>query len=31
MDGKIFQNIKPPILTHIPFSVQLSAWGRLED
>ena len=31
MDSKICQNIKPPTLTHIPFSVQLSTWGRLED
>ena len=31
MDGKICQNIKPPTPTHIPSSVQLSTWGRLED
>ena len=31
MDSKICQNIKPPTLTHIHFSVQLSTWGRLED
>ena len=31
MDGRICQNIKPPTPTHIPSSVQLSAWGRLED
>ena len=31
MDGKICQNIKPPTPTHIPFSVQLSTWGRLQD
>ena len=31
MDGKIFRNIKPPTPTHIPSSVQLSTWGRLED
>ena len=30
MDGKIFQNIKFPTPTHIPSSVQLSTWGRLE-
>ena len=29
--GKICQNIKPPTPTHIPSSVQLSTWGRLED
>ena len=31
MDGKICQNIKPSTPTHIPFSVQLSICGRLED
>ena len=31
MDDKICQNIKPPTPTHIPFSVQLSTWGGLED
>ena len=31
MDGKICQNIKPPTLTHIPSSLQLSTWERLED
>ena len=31
VDGKICQNIKPPTSTHIPSSVQLSTWGRLED
>ena len=31
MDGKICQNIKPPTTIHIPSSVQLSTWGRLED
>ena len=31
MDGKIYQNIKLPSPTHIPSSVQLSTWGRLED
>ena len=31
MDGKICQNVKPPTPTHIPFSVQLSTSGRLED
>ena len=30
MDGKICQNIKAPSPTHIPFSVQLSTWGKLE-
>ena len=29
MDGKICQNIKALTLAHIPFSVQLSTWGRL--
>ena len=29
MDSKICQNIKPPTLTHIPFSVQLSTWGKI--
>ena len=27
----ICRNIKPPTPTHIPSSVQLSTWGRLED
>ena len=31
MDCKICQNVKPPTPTHIPSSVQLSTWGRLED
>ena len=31
VDGKICQKIKPPTPTHIPYSVQLSTWGRLED
>ena len=34
MDDKIYQNIKPPTSkhkTHIPSSVQLSTWGRLEE
>ena len=31
IDGKICQIIKPPTPTHIPFSVQLSTWERLED
>ena len=31
MDGKICQKIKVSTPTHIPSSVQLSAWGRLED
>ena len=30
-DIKICQNIKPPTPTHIPSSVPLSTWGRLED
>ena len=31
VDGKICQNIKPPTPTHIPSSVKLSTWRRLED
>ena len=31
MDGKIYQNVKPLTPTHIPSSVKLSTWGRLED
>ena len=31
MDGKICQSIKPSTPTHIPFSVQPSTCGRLED
>ena len=31
MDDKICQNIKSPTPTHIPFSVQLTTCGRLED
>ena len=31
MDGKTCQNIKRPTPSHIPSSVQLSTWGRLED
>ena len=31
MDGQICQNIKPPTPTHIPSSVQLSTWERLEN
>ena len=31
VDGKICQNIKPLTPTHIPSSVQVSTWGRLED
>ena len=27
MDGKIYQNIKPPTPTHIPSSVQLTTWA----
>ena len=30
-NGKICQNIKRPTPTHIPSSVQLSTWGKLED
>ena len=30
MDSKNCQNIKLPAPTHIPSSVQLSTWGRLE-
>ena len=31
MDGKICQDIKTPTPTHIPSSVRLSTWRRLED
>ena len=31
MDGKVFQNIKPPTPARNTSSVQLSTWGRLED
>ena len=31
MGGTICQNIKCSTLTHIPSSVQLNTWGRLED
>ena len=31
MDDKIGQNINPLTPTHVPSSVQLSTWGRLED
>ena len=30
MDGKICQDIKTPTPTHIPSSVRLSTWRRLE-
>ena len=31
MEVKICQNIKTPTPTHIPSSVQVSTWGRLQD